>query len=150
MLLTKIQQSYCYTKLCNYREEFVLKPSNISNIPNYLVVIKFRQVLKCFLLSNGCIIFSRLNTMKKLSPFFIFHFTSCKFFSLKENHYSKQTTTLSLFFMGRSGYPTKRGNWGGGGSPCKSKSLNFPLLLHKNITYWEIPHIGKKYLIVFR
>ena len=54
--------------------------------------------------------------------------------------------------MGRSGYPTKRGNWGGGGSPCKSKSLNFPLLLDKNITYWEIPHIGTKkvFLIAFR
>ena len=54
--------------------------------------------------------------------------------------------------MGRSGYPTKQGNWGGGGSPCKSKSLNFPLLLDKNITYWEIPHIGTKkvFLIAFR
>ena len=45
--------------------------------------------------------------------------------------------------MGRSGCLTKRGNWEGG-SPCKPKSLNFPLLLDKNITYWEIPHIGKK------
>ena len=35
MFLTKVQQSYCYTKLCNYKEEFVLKP--ISNIPNILV-----------------------------------------------------------------------------------------------------------------
>ena len=43
--------------------------------------------------------------------------------------------------MGRSGYPTKRGNWGGRGSPCKSKSLNFLLLLDKNITNWEILHI---------
>ena len=33
MCLRKIQQSYCHTKLCNYRENFVLKPiSNISNI----------------------------------------------------------------------------------------------------------------------
>ena len=33
MLLRKMQQSYCYTKLFNYSEEFVLKPvSNISNI----------------------------------------------------------------------------------------------------------------------
>ena len=52
--------------------------------------------------------------------------------------------------MGRSEYPTKRGKWGGGGSPCKSKNLNVPLLLDKNITYWEIPHIGKKSLIAFR
>ena len=34
MFLTKLQQSYCYTKLCNYRDEFVLKL--ISNIPNIL------------------------------------------------------------------------------------------------------------------
>ena len=34
-VLRKIQQSYCYTKLCKYREEFVLKP--ISNISNILV-----------------------------------------------------------------------------------------------------------------
>ena len=39
MFLTKVQQSYCYTKLCNYREEFVPKP--ISNIPNILVCCKF-------------------------------------------------------------------------------------------------------------
>ena len=32
MFLRKIQQSYCYNKLCNYKEDFVLKPiSNISN-----------------------------------------------------------------------------------------------------------------------
>ena len=87
--------------------------------------------------------------IKNCLLFFIFNFTCCKFFSLKENHYSKQTTTLTLFFMGRSGYPTKRGNWGGGGSPCKSKSLNFPLLLDKNITYWEIPHISNSFQIRF-
>ena len=33
MFLRKVQHSYCYTKLCNCKEEFVLKPvSNISNI----------------------------------------------------------------------------------------------------------------------
>ena len=37
MVLTKIQQSYCYTKLCNYKEEIVLK--SISNIPNILVCV---------------------------------------------------------------------------------------------------------------
>ena len=52
--------------------------------------------------------------------------------------------------MGRSGYPTKLGNCREGGSPCKSKSLNFPLLLDKNITYWEVSHVGKKSLITFR
>ena len=31
--------------------------------------------------------------------------------------------------MGRSGCPTKGGNWGGTVSPCRPKSLNFPLLL---------------------
>ena len=62
--LTKVQQSYCYTKLCNYIEEFVLKL--ISNIPNILVCCnKFHYVLKCFLLSNAWVNFSRLNTIKK-------------------------------------------------------------------------------------
>ena len=32
MFLPKVQQSYCYTKLCNYSYDFLLKP--ISNIPN--------------------------------------------------------------------------------------------------------------------
>ena len=35
MFLTKVQQSYCYTKLFNYRDKFVLKPN--SNIHDYLV-----------------------------------------------------------------------------------------------------------------
>ena len=82
--------------------------------------------------------------IKNCLLFFIFNFTCCNFFSLKENHYSKQTNHPRVFLMGRSGYPTKRGNWGGGGSPCKSKSLNFPLMFDKNVTYSEIPHIGKK------
>ena len=51
-------------------------------------------------------------------------------------------TTFRIFLMGRSGCLTKRGK--GGGFPRKPKSLNFPLLLNKNMTYWEIPHIGKK------
>ena len=29
MFLSKVQQSYCYTQLCNYRDEIVFKP--ISN-----------------------------------------------------------------------------------------------------------------------
>ena len=64
MFLKKAQQSYCYTKTCNYIEEFVLKPT--GNIPNILVCCnKFHYVLKCFLLSNGWVSFSRLNTIKK-------------------------------------------------------------------------------------
>ena len=35
MFLRKVQQSYCYTQMCNYKEEFVLKP--ISNQLNILV-----------------------------------------------------------------------------------------------------------------
>ena len=26
MFVSKVQQSYCYTQLCNYREEFVFTP----------------------------------------------------------------------------------------------------------------------------
>ena len=33
MFLSKVQQSYCYIQLCNYREEFVVKPiSSLFNI----------------------------------------------------------------------------------------------------------------------
>ena len=64
MFSEKIQQIYCYNKLCNYREEFVPKP--ISNIKySFVLKFKFHWVLKSFLLSNGWIIFSRLNTIKK-------------------------------------------------------------------------------------
>ena len=35
MFLNKVQQSYFYTQLCNYREEFVIQP--ISNKFNNLV-----------------------------------------------------------------------------------------------------------------
>ena len=59
----------------------------------------------------------------------------------------RRPTSFRIFVMGRLGCPTKQRNWGGGeggGFPWKSKSLNFPLLLDKNITYWKIPHIGKK------
>ena len=60
-----------------------------------------------------------------------------------------RSTTFRTFLMERSGCPTKRGNRVGG-FPCKPKSSNFPLLLDKNITYWEIPHIGEKSLLAFR
>ena len=112
------------------------------------VAIKFNQVLKCFFTFKWMDNLQQIEHHQKIKNcllFFIFNFTCCKFFAFKENHYSiSRPTTLRVFLMGRSGYPTKRGNWGGGGSPCKSKSLNFLLLLDKNITYWEIPHIGKK------
>ena len=39
MFLTKVQQSYCYTQLCNYREEFLIKP--ISNQLNILLLLKY-------------------------------------------------------------------------------------------------------------
>ena len=144
MFLTKVQQSYCYTNLCNYRDEFVLKP--ISNIQIFLcVAIKFHQVLKCFFkcMDNLQQIEHHQN-VKNCLLFFIFNFTCCTFFALKENHYSKPTNHPQDFPHGEIRIPTKQGNWGGGRSSCKSKSLNFPLLLDKNITYWEIPHIGKK------
>ena len=40
--------------------------------------------------------------------------------------------------------PDKPAKYGEGASPCRPKRLNFHLLLDKNITYWEIPHIGEK------
>ena len=145
MFLTIAQQSYCYTKLCNYRDMYL---NLLVTYQTFLcVAIKFHQVLKCSLLSNGWIIFSRLNTIKKLKKCllsFIFNFTCCVNFLLwKKITTVIRPTTLRVLLMGRSGYPTKRGNWGGGGSLCKSEILNFPLLLDKS-TYWEIPHLGKK------
>ena len=111
------------------------------------VAIKFHYVLKCFLLSNGWIIFGRLNTKKKKK--IVSSFSSVILHAVNCLHWKKiitvsRPTILRVFLMRRSGYPTKRENWGGGGSPCKSKSLNCLLLLDKNITYSEIPHIGKK------
>ena len=56
------------------------------------VAIQFHQVLQCFLLSNGWIIFSRLNTIKKQKIVFSFSplILHAVFFSFKENHYRKQ------------------------------------------------------------
>ena len=50
MSLSKVQKSYCYTQLCNYREEFVFKP--ISNQLNILVGcnLSFTRSLKAFCL----------------------------------------------------------------------------------------------------
>ena len=111
------------------------------------VTIKFHQVLQWFLLSNGWIIFSRLNTIKKqkiVSCSSSLILRAVNFLLRKKIITVSRPTTLRIFPMGRSGYPTKGANWGGGGSPCKSKSSYFPLLLEKNITYWEIPHIWEK------
>ena len=91
MFLAKVQQScckLCYTKLCNYIEEFVLKL--ISNIPNILVCCnKFHYVLKCFLLSNAWVNFSRLNTIKKwkiVSSFSSLILHAVNFLLWKTNH----------------------------------------------------------------
>ena len=47
MFLTKVRQSYCYTKLCNYIEEFLLKP--VSSIANILVFqLSFTRLLNVF------------------------------------------------------------------------------------------------------
>ena len=53
MCLGKIRRSYCYTKLCNYREEVALKP--ISNISNILVCcnLSFTRFLTLFPLGGG-------------------------------------------------------------------------------------------------
>ena len=54
MFLRKTQQSYCYTRLYDYWEEFVLKP--ISNILNILVCCNLsltRSLNVCYFLMNG-------------------------------------------------------------------------------------------------
>ena len=53
MFLSKVQQSYCHTQFCNYREEFVFKP--ISNQLNILVGcnLRFTGSLNTFYLEIG-------------------------------------------------------------------------------------------------
>ena len=51
MFFREVQQRYSYTKLCNYREEFVLKP--ISNISNILVCCKLRALIVSYIQMDG-------------------------------------------------------------------------------------------------
>ena len=90
---------------------------------------------------NGWKIFIRLNTIKEFATFFssltlhainlllwkkILSLTIFKIITVNRSSF-----LLRVFLLGRSGYPTNRGHcrWG---STCKSKSLNFPLLLDIN------------------
>ena len=130
IFLTKVQQSYCYT---NYKEEFLLKP--ISNIPNLLVCCN--QVSLVFFTF-------KMDTFKIISSFSSLILHAVNFLFWKKIITVSKSITLRVFLIKGSGYPTKRGNRRGRGSPRKCKSLIFPLLLNKNITYWEIPHIEKK------
>ena len=130
MFFTKVQESYCYTKLCNYREEYNLLVTYqiflcvaIKWIDNLQQIEQHQKIKNCLLS-------------------FIFNFTCSKFFALKEKHDSKQTNHPQGG-QDVQDVPPSKGTGEGGGSPCKSKSLNFPLLLVKNITYCQIPHIGK-------
>ena len=143
MFLTKLQQSDCYTS-CVITEKNLYLDLLVTYQIFLCVAIKFYYVLKCFLLSNGWIIFCILNTIKKQK--IVSSFSSVILHAVNCLHWKKiitvsRPTILRVFLMGRSGYPTERGNWGGGGSPCKSKSLNFPLLLDKN------SHIGKFHIL---
>ena len=145
MFLTKLQQSDCYTS-CVITEKNLYLDLLVTYQIFLCVAIKFYYVLKCFLLSNGWIIFCILNTIKKQK--IVSSFSSVILHAVNCLHWKKiitvsRPTILRVFLMGRSGYPppTKRGNWGWGGSPCKSKSLNFPLLLDKN------SHIGKFHIL---
>ena len=142
MFSTKVQQSFWYTKLCNYIEEFELKP--ISKIPNIFACCnKFHYALKCFLLSNGWGSFSWLSTIKKwkiVSSFSSLILHAVNFLLWKKIITASRPTTLRVLLMGRSGCPTKRGNcdWvcGGGGRgrglPVRQK---YHILV--NSTYWE-------------
>ena len=71
--------------------------------------------------------------------FFIFNFTCYIFFAFNENNY-----TFRIFRMGRSGFSTKRENWGGGSFPESLKVIHFCWMKISHIgnpTYWE-----KRYL----
>ena len=69
-----------------------------------------------------------MNTIKKwktVSSFSSLILHSVSFLLWRKIITGSRPNTLRVFLMGRSGYPNKQGNWGGGGSPCKSRSLNF-------------------------
>ena len=82
MFLSQMQQSYCYTQLCNYRKRFIFKP--ISNQLYYSsgLQFKFHWVLECFLPRKGLIIFSRLKIIKEFAtsfPSLTLHAVNCCF-----------------------------------------------------------------------
>ena len=136
MFLSKVQQSYCYIQLCNYREVIVFKP--ISNQFKYScgLQFKFRKVLKCFLPLNGWLIFSRLNAFKEFATSFsslTLHAINLLLWKKILSHtlfkiitVSRPSTLLRVFLMRKSGCHTNGGNWRGAGSFCKPKSLKFP------------------------
>ena len=119
MFLHEIQQSYCYTQLCNFRAVLVFEPV----VSNYMFLWVAVWVLKCFLPWNGWIIFSRLKNIKEFaisSLSLILHAVICCFekkYSLilfKFTIVSTPSTILRNFFMERSGCPIKGATWGEG------------------------------------
>ena len=124
-IFNKNQQDYCYTNLCNYREEFVLKP--ISNISNILVCYNLsltRSLNVSYFQTDGqSSVDWTPSKNKKLSP--IFNFTCCNIFALKENHCSKKANHPPGFRHGEtsmSHWASELGKDGVGVSPCQSKS----------------------------
>ena len=116
---SKVQQSYCYTQMCNYREEFGF---NISNQLNILVGynLSFTRSLNSSLTWKKWINFSRLNVTKEFATSF-----SCltlravnlllwkKILSLnffKNITVNRLSTLHRVFFMGRPTCPTKWDN----------------------------------------
>ena len=67
--VNKICKSYCYTQLCNYREQFVFKP--ISSQFNIVAGcnLSFTRSLNA-LPWNGWIFFSKLNAIKEFATSF--------------------------------------------------------------------------------
>ena len=141
----------CYTQMKNYKEEIVLVTNEIL-----LWIAIYISVM--LLTWNGLIIFSRLNAISKDLPplFYLYFYLAVNIFIWKKilsltlfkiTTVSRSSTLLRVFLMGRPECPTKKKNWGK--SPCKSKSLNFPLLLNitptkklappvpwSQVTYW--------------
>ena len=120
MFFKKVQQSYRYTKLCNYREEFVHKP--ISNISSILVCwnLSLTRPLNVFTfkwMHNLQKIEHCQRRKKNISCFSSSTLHAVKFLLWKKIITVSKPTALKVFFMGKSGCLTKRVNWGGG-SPC--------------------------------
>ena len=114
IFLNKVQQSYCYTQFCNYREEFEFKP--ISSEFNIVLDTSFSSLI---LHAVNLLLWKKILSLTLLRIITVCtdQAPSSEFSLLRD-----QDVTLRERILGKMG-------GGGGDSPCKTPSLNFALLL---------------------
>ena len=116
--------------------------------------MKLHKVLKCFSPWNRWIIFSRLNIIKGFVSAFSYLTLHAVNLSLGKKTLpltlfkiitvSRPSTMLKVFFMGRLGCPTKRGNSVEELLRTSQKGLNSPLLLDRHSTKKLSPFVPLK------